>query len=238
MFRVHRGPPGRLNPGGAGRSGLTPAPPDTRQARKGVPMKALMMTTALLAGQVAQPGGSGAGRDFPTAPTVEGNWAVVHMARDGQTIPPAGLAMANIRGGVLTFAGEGVQYPSIRLDFGAGYTVRASMTLAGSGTGGGAAATPGGTTGRTSVGPTPPAGTPAPPRADRPTGPMTVNGIYVLSGDYLVLSLGTTSGSPRAGSGQSGGCTGTGAVNSTGGTPRGAPGDAGPPAMVLILRRA
>jgi hypothetical protein len=216
-------------------------------------MNALMLAAALMTGQVDPPP---RGSATPAPPSVDGNWTVVHMAQGGQTIPPAGAAQVVIRGGTLSFSGTGVQYPSLRLDFGPSSTLRASTTLRDVAPGGlpeppvaTPPAVPGARTGRSSVGP----GTGSVERAEPPrrpesvgsgagsgrTGPLpsTMNGVYVLSGEYLVLSLGTTPAAPYAGSGQSGAGT-TGAVTSTGGTPRGTPSSAGPPALVLILRRA
>jgi hypothetical protein len=125
------------------------------------------------------------GRAGPIATMLDGQWTLVYGEREGQRLDKAGTTNVTIRANTLTFTMDGQQH-NWRLDFGAHQSLRAWHEGEGARTSSGASGTTrnSGTDSGTSK-----------------TGGH--RGVYILSGDYLCLSLEPTSagGIPNAASG-------------------------------------
>jgi hypothetical protein len=194
------------------------------------------------------------------AASIDGNWTVVNAARDGKAVDGADKMTVSIKGNVVTFAGGagGVgdknQMRALRLDFGPQGTIRVAEAGADGkfgDTGGTGKDRPG--AGGTAVPPTggtqPGAGAAQPGSAGGIGGADrhgTMSGVYVLTHDYLAISVfdvgtGTGTGGVRPGGaggtgkdpqpGGAGGAGGTqpGGTGAGGTQPGGVGGTAGQP---------
>src|SRR5437588_411407 len=113
------------------------------------------------------------GRVGATATMLEGQWTVVYGEREGQRLDKAGTTNATIRGNSLTFNMDGQQH-NWRLDFGAHQSLRAWHEGEGTRTSSGASGTARNSGTHNSGG------------AGKAGGHR---GVYILSGEYLCLSL-------------------------------------------------
>jgi hypothetical protein len=143
-----------------------------------------------------------AGRAASIATMLDGQWTLVYGEREGQRLDKAGTTNVTIRANVLTFNTDGQQH-NWRLDFGAHQSLRAWHEGEG-------ARTSSGTSGTTRN-----SGTDSSGGAGKAGGHR---GVYILSGEYLCLSLeptgaggipNTASGARDTASSRSAGASGT-----------------------------
>ena len=221
-----------------------------------------LLLAAVLGGQdpTTRPatGAGDRGRDAAGPVTLDGSWAVVAYERDGSAVDGASSRTVTVRGNTMSFgtgrsgtgagpdAGGGADaaFGTFRMEFGPRGTIRVTELGPGAagGTGtGGTGTGKGAGTGRTETG----AGT----AAGADTGIRT--GVYVMSRDFIAITLHEDRGGPGTGTGTSrpltGPVTGTGTKTGTGSTGTGAGTGAGAAAgvgpemrayMTLILRRS
>lgn len=184
--------------------------------------------------RAGQPGGAGTGGH---ATALDGTWTVVSAARDGKAVDGAGKLTVSIKNNVATFAGgaggaDKGQMRALRLDFGPQGTVRVSEANADGkfdGPGGtGGTGTPGGDPKSGGTG-TPPAATGSQPGG---TGAGIgaaglLRGVYVLTPDFLAISVFDTGTGSDAGTSTPGSGTTPGGGIKSGGSGTTQPGGTG-----------
>jgi hypothetical protein len=119
------------------------------------------------------------GRAGPTATMLDGQWALVYGEREGQRLDKAGTTNVSIRANVLTFNMDGQEH-NWRLDFGPHQNLRAWHEGEG-------ARTNSGTFGARGNSGTDSSGTAK--AGGRAVDSGGQRGVYILSGEYLCLSL-------------------------------------------------
>jgi len=169
-----------------------------------------------------QPDRTKAGATADKAASVDGEWTVVSVSRDGSAVDGADKMTVTIKGNVVTFASmaggdnDKSKMRALRLDFGPQGTLRVAEAGAdgkfGTGGPGSTGTTPGGTGSTPGGRDTPAAGT-----GTQPGGTSTqpgslraggsLSGVYVMTPDFLAVSV-FTPGTGTGGSGRPGG-TGT-----------------------------
>lgn len=177
-------------------------------------MYAMLLTAVVLAQppQPGQPGQPGANR--AVAQSIDGEWQVVAIEKDGRQMDRANDLKVTIRNNVVTFSGgdEANRPQAMRIEFAQNGQVRLTEQGAGAGE------RPGGTPG---AGERP--GAPGQPGAgERPGSPGAMSGaksgVYIMAGDYLAVAL-----HDRAGAGTTPGAR-PGGLDAPGTRPGGAPG--------------
>jgi hypothetical protein len=143
-----------------------PAQPPTQPTRPG---------QAAQPGQAGQPGQPGTiPRAGAMAQSLDGDWQVLALEKDGRPIDGAATFTVSVRNNVVTFSGgeERNRPQAMRIEFGPSGTIRLTEQGAGDRPGAGANERPA-------------AGQPAPasPTASAKTG------VYIMAGDYLAVSL-------------------------------------------------
>jgi len=168
-----------------------------------------------------QPDRTKAGATADKAASVDGEWTVVSASRDGSAVDGADKMTVTIKGSVVTFASmagggnDKSKMRALRLDFGPQGTLRVAEAGADGkfGTGGtGGTGTPGGTGTNPGGRDTPPAagtGTQPGGTGTQPGGLGTagsLSGVYVMTPDFLAVSVFTPgTGTGTGGSGRPGG---------------------------------
>jgi hypothetical protein len=153
-----------------------------------------LLIAALIAQDPTRPAPRPSDRDAAAGrPTVEGTWTVIAFERNGSPVDGAPSRTATVRGNMLSFsAGKSETtketspdgtFSALRLEFGPRGAIRVTELA------GGAAATD--------------------PKADRPASDATApgasearGGVYVLSRDYLVISVQENRGGTGVGAGR------------------------------------